>query len=92
MQLIVATPLHMTYGIGEESIAQYLIEHGADQDALDDDGRKPKDYKLYVGSINDYADVSQFSIKRSLLRTKPLSDEHLYFTQLCEKGTKKWKH
>ena len=32
MQLIVATPLHMTYGIGEESIAQYLIEHGADQD------------------------------------------------------------
>ena len=34
-----ATPLHMAYGIGEERIAQYLIEHGADQNALDTDGR-----------------------------------------------------
>ena len=35
----------MAYGIGEESIAQYFIEHGADQDALDSDDRKPIDYK-----------------------------------------------
>ena len=40
------TPLHMAYGMGEENIAQYLIEHGADQDAVDDDGRKPKDYRF----------------------------------------------
>ena len=38
------TPLHMAYGIGEESIAQYLTEHGVDQDALDSEGRKPIEY------------------------------------------------
>ena len=41
------TPLHFAYGMGEENIAKYLIEHGADQDAIDNDGRKPKDYQFY---------------------------------------------
>ena len=50
----------MAYGICEESIAQYLIEHayGADQNALDEDGRKPIDciwileiLMLYVANL-----------------------------------------
>ena len=86
-KMLSGTPLHMAYAIGEESIAQYLIEHGADQDAIDSDGRKPIDYKLYVGSLNYYAVVSQFFIKRAVICTKPLSDEHVYFTQSCENGT-----
>ena len=63
------TPLHMAYGIGEESIVQYLIEHGADQDASNSDGRKPIDYKLYVHSTNHYANISQCFIKRRVICT-----------------------
>ena len=62
------TPLHMAYGIGEENIAQYLIEHGANQGALDGDGRKPIDYKLYVGSTNYYATLSQNLIEKRVMR------------------------
>ena len=80
------TPLHMAYGIGEESIAQCLIEHGANQDALDRDGRKLIDYKLYVHSINPYAHISQFFIKQRILYTNILSDEHAYFRKLCKQG------
>ena len=80
------TPLHMAYGIGEESIAQCLIEHGANQDALDRDGRKPIDYKLYVTSINAYAAVSQFFFKQRILYTNVLSHEHAYFRKLHERG------
>ena len=75
--VIDGTPLHMAYGIGEESIAQYLIEHGAKQDALDSDGRKP--YKLYVHSRNTYARASQSYIKRRVLKRDIFADEHLYF-------------
>ena len=65
-------PLHMAYSI---SIAQYLIEHGADQDALDKDGRKPIDYKLYVHSKNFYAYVSQFFIKQRVICKNGLTCE-----------------
>ena len=60
------TPLHMAYGIGEleENMAQYLIEHGADQNAIDGNGRKPKDYKICKGYLNTYAYMSQVCIKR----------------------------
>ena len=61
--IVDGTPLHMAYDIGEESTAQYLIEHGADQDALDKDGRKPIDYNLHWDSTNPYANMSQIFIK-----------------------------
>ena len=79
------TPLHMAYGIGEENIAQYLIEHGADQGALDGDGRKPIDYKIYVGSTNYYATLSQNLIKKRVMNKNIFSRE-LYYRQLCGEG------
>ena len=66
--VINGSPLHMAYSISEESIAQYLIEHGADQDAFDSDGRKPIDYKLYMLSKTAYACASQSYIKRRVLK------------------------
>ena len=81
-----ATPLHMAYGIGEERIARYLIEHGADQNALDIDGRKPIDYKLYVGSKNPYAFVSQFFIKKRVICKDITSHEHIYFKNKYQQG------
>ena len=81
-----ATPLHMAYGIGEESIAQYLIEHGANQDALDSDGSKPIDYKLYFNPRKKYVIASQFFIKRQIIRQDLFSREHAYFSELVEQG------
>ena len=80
------TPLHIAYGIGEENIAKYLIEHGADQDALDSNGRKPMDYKLYAYSENTYAEASQCFIKERLLQRKIGSIEHRWYTSLCNQG------
>ena len=80
------TPLHMAYGIGEENIAQYLIEHGADQDTLDSDGRKPIDYKLYAYSENKYNRASQWFIKERVLQKKIGRVEYHYFTTLCKQG------
>ena len=80
------TSLHMAYGIGEESIAQYLIEHGANQDALDSGGRKPLDYKLYAYSKNDYSRASQWFIKERVLNKKLDSIEYGYYSRLCDQG------
>ena len=80
--IVNGTPLHMAYGIGEESIAQYLIEHGANEDALDNNGKKPIDYKLYWNSTNCYAYMSQIFIKRRIIKKDFFSEEHLYFQKL----------
>ena len=45
------TALLITYGMGEKSIAQFLIEHGADQEVVDNNGRKPRDCKFYAKNI-----------------------------------------
>ena len=58
------TPLCIAYGMSEESIVQYLTEHGANQNALDSNGRKPIDYKLHADPRNIHARTSQFYIKR----------------------------
>ena len=77
------TPLHMAYGMGEESIAQYLIEHGANQDAIDDHGRKPKDYRFYTN--NGYYFLSQYHRKRSVI-IKNSGPELDNYRKLCEQG------
>ena len=78
------TSLHMAYGIGEESIAQYLIEHGADQDALDSGGRKPIEYKLYAYSNNTYSLASQWLIKERVINKKLGRSEYHHFSRLCD--------
>ena len=52
--------LHMAYGMGKENIAQYLIEHGADQKAVDNCGKKPKDYQFYQNKKNYYIILSKY--------------------------------
>ena len=82
------TPLHMAYGIGERNIAQYLIEHGADQEAIDDDGRKPKDYEFYED--NAYSILSKFCIRLRVIE-KTLGPELEHYSQLCEQGLSVYK-
>ena len=56
------TPLHMAYGIGKANIAKYLIKHGANQEAIDDNGMKPKDYEFFEN--NFYAFLSKYLLKK----------------------------
>jgi len=86
-RLIGGTPLHMAYGIGEENIAKYLIDHGADQEAVDDNGRKPQDYKFYRGaSKNFYSKVSIFFIKRQVICRSLSSPEFTHYNDLLHLG------
>ena len=75
------TALHMAYGMGEKNIAQYLIEHGADQEVVDDDGRKPKDYEFYED--NGYSLLSKFCIKLRVIE-KTAGPESDHYSELCE--------
>ena len=77
------TALHMAYGIGEMSIAQYLIEHGADQEVIDEDGRKPKDYQLYEN--NFFCVVSKYYLKQCAI-IKNFGPETDYYRMCLEQG------
>ena len=77
------TPLHIAYGMGEKSIVQYLIEHSADQNVLDSNGRKPIDYKFYTDPENIHACTSQFYIKRRVILKDIFAKEYVYFKNLC---------
>jgi len=74
----------MAYGIGEENITKYLIEHGADQEALDDDGRKPKDCKFYRS--DKYSVISMYLFKQRVIYRNILGPEFIHFMQLCIQG------
>ena len=82
------TPLHVAYGMSEKDIAQYLIEHGANLEALDNSGRKPKDYEFYESS---YVVVSKYLIKRRVIHKSIVSPEFFHFTQLCQQGISKYE-
>ena len=77
------TPLHMAYGMGEKNIARYLIEHGANLEAMDNSGRKPKDYEFYESS---YILTSKFLFKRRLIHKTILSLGFFHFRRLCKQG------
>jgi len=90
--LIGGTPLHMAYGIGDENIAKYLIEHGADQEAFDDDGRKPRDYKFYQDpSRNFYSKLSKLFAKRQAICRNLSSPEFNHYSDLCIQGFSEFK-
>ena len=77
------TPLHMAYGIGEENIALYLIDHGADQEIIDDDGKKPIDHKLCESVA---ALVSKYYLKKRAICKAYISSEYVHYKNLCHQG------
>ena len=81
------TPLHVAYGMGEKNIAQYLIEHGANLEALDNSGRKPKDHEFYGSS---YVYISKYLIKRRIILKNFASPEYIHFQQLRQQGISKF--
>ena len=56
LPIIGGTPLHTAYATNQLDAAKLLIAHGANQDAVDEDGNKPNDYALLaIGRENAYS-------------------------------------
>ena len=81
-----ATALHMAYGMNELEIANYLIKHGANENLIDYNGKRPRDYQF--GSKDDsFCFVSRRILKISKLYRDIKSKEYQYYSFLLERGT-----
>ena len=81
-----STCLHVAYSMEQENIIKYLIEHGADQDVLDEDGRKPSDYRFREhNTAHNYSLLSQKFIMRAkaLDITKNRGMSTIYYGELA---------
>ena len=77
------TPLHLAYSYGHTQIAQYLIQHGADVYAVDDDGHTPYEY---IDGDPDAIKGSEGLQNRRKIHHIPYSIEHCYFMKLVNIG------
>ena len=73
------TPLHVAYLYGHTQIAEYLIQHGADVNAVDTDGCIPYEY---IGGHPDCIKSSEYFQSIRKIHNIPYSIEHCYFMKL----------
>ena len=81
-----STCLHVAYSMKGKSIISYLIEHEADQNILDEDGRKPSDYRFSeCNTAHNYSLLSQVFIKqaKALDSTKNRGESAIYYGELA---------
>ena len=77
------TPLHLAYLYGHTQIAQYLIQHGADVNAVDDDGCTPYDY---IDGDPKWIEDSEYLQNHRKIHHIPFSNEHCCFVKLKNLG------
>ena len=77
------TLLHLAYLSGNLEMAHLLLEIGADETAIDDNGKKPYDYVKGDSKLVDYSKYAQDSRK---VHDDPLSIEYNYYIKLCMTG------
>ena len=77
------TPLHLAYLCGQTQIAQYLIQHGADVNAVDSYGHTP--YEYIDGDPNCIKDSEYLQNKRKIHHIA-FSIEHCYYMKLINIG------
>ena len=77
------TPLHMAYIYGHTQIAQYLIQHGADEYAVDSNGHTPYEY---IDGHPDYIKHSENFENFRKIHHIPYSIEHCYYMKLQNIG------
>ena len=77
------TPLHAAYLYGHATIAQYLIQHGADLFAVDHKGCTPYEY---IDGDPDAIKYSEYLQNRRTIHHVPYSIEFCYFMQLINTG------
>ena len=77
------TPLHVAYLAGQTEIAQYLLQHGADEYAVDKHNCMPYDYiEGHPGAI----EFSKLMQSKRKLHQIPYSNEHCYYLKLINLG------
>ena len=77
------TPLHVAYLYGHTQIAQYLIQHGADVNAVDNNGHTPYEY---IDGDPDAIQHSEYFQNRRKIHYIPYNIEHCYFMKLINIG------
>ena len=77
------TPLHAAYLTGHTQIAQYLIQHGADVHAVDNNGCTP--YEYIDGNPGDIK-ISEYIQNRRKINHIAFSSEHCYYMKLINIG------
>ena len=73
------TPLHLAYLYGHTQMAQYLIQHGADVCAVDNNGHMPYEY---IDGHHIYVKESEDLQNRRKIHHIPYSIEHCYYMKL----------
>ena len=73
------TPLHDAYLYGHTQIAQYLIQHGADVHAVDNNGCTPYEY---IDGNSDCIKDSEYLQHRRKIHHIAFSIEHCYYMKL----------
>ena len=77
------TPLHMAYPYGHTQIAQYLIQHGADVYAVNNNGRTPYEY---IDGDPDCIKYSEYVQNKRKIHHIAFSIEHCYYMKLINIG------
>ena len=77
------TSLHLAYLYGHTEIAQYLIQHGANEDAVNGDGCTPN---VYIDGDPVGISYSEYLQNRRKIHHIPYSIEHCYFMNLNNVG------
>ena len=77
------TSLHIAYTAGHTHIAQYLIQHGADVMAVNDNGDTPYDL---IDGIPKLITLSQALQNARIIHQVPGSAEYMYYVKLRNKG------
>ena len=80
-----STALHMAYGLNEIEIANYLIKHGADENLIDYNGKRPRDY-LFGNEDDFYHSLSKNFLRCCKLYRDIKSKEYQYLFSMLEKG------
>ena len=77
------TPLHLAYLYGHTQIAQHLIQHGADEYAVDQYGHTPYEY---IDGHPDFIKDSEYLQNRRKIHHIPYSIEHCFFMKIINNG------
>lgn len=78
------TPLHVAYLAGQTCIAQYLLQHGADENAMDKHDYVPYEYiEGHPGAI----EFSHLIQNKRKIHQNPYSNKHCYYLNLIKLGT-----
>ena len=77
------TPLHYAYLTGHTQIAQYLIQHGADVYAVDNNDYTPYEY---IDGDPECIKALEYAQNRRIIYHIPFSIEHCYYMKLVNLG------